>query len=297
MIIHSPDELQTLENGNRLFGTPPAFRDSAIRFNGSGNVLYCEPGVVLDHCNITFHGDNSIVALGKSTHAYKIGLAVHNGNVCFFGRNCNFIEKLTVILSERKHFFVGNDALFSRGIWVRNADPHLIYDCETKQRLNPTKSVFIGDHVWIGQGAMLLKGTEIDSGSIIGGMSVVSGKRIPRNTAWAGNPARQVRENVFWDGACVHFWTEDMTELSRDYRKYAVLQKKAKPDAYTYSFTPSGCLSYAEMDARFDTGTTDEKLVFLKTLLEDETKNRFVHASEESKKAVGRKPLFGKKRS
>ena len=297
MTINSPEELAQLENGNRFLGTPPEMKSSAIRFNGRNNVLYCEEGVVLDHCSITFHSDNSLVVLGKSSRDYKIGLAIHNDSVCFFGRDCNFIDRLTVVTSERKHFFAGNDALFSRGIWARNADPHLIYDCETKLRANPSKSVFLGDHVWIGQGAMLLKGTEIDSGSIVGGMSLVSGKKIPHNTAWAGNPAKQVREGIFWDGACVHFWAEDMTELSQNYRKYAVLQKDSKPDAYIYSYNASECRSFAEIDALFDTAPMDEKLTFAKKLLDEDAKNRFVHEAQEQKKPSAGRSLFGKKRS
>ena len=68
---------------------------------------------------------------------------------------------MNVILSEQKHLFIGNDCLLSFGIWVRNADPHLIYDVESHKRVNPTKSIYIGDHVWIGQSAMILKGRKV----------------------------------------------------------------------------------------------------------------------------------------
>lgn len=125
----------------------------------------------------------------------------------------NYINgRLSVILSEQKHVIFGSDCAISFGVWIRTAAPHLVYDAETKQRLNPSKSVFVGDHVWIGQSAMLLKGTQISSGSIIGAGSVVAGKRIPANTSWAGNPARQVKEGIFWSGQCVHRWQDKETE-------------------------------------------------------------------------------------
>lgn len=39
----------------------------------------------------------------------------------------NFIKKrMTVILSEQRHVFIGDQGMFSVGIWIRNADPHLI---------------------------------------------------------------------------------------------------------------------------------------------------------------------------
>lgn len=294
MVINSPEGLSQLENGNRFIGSPPQMKDSKVLFTGKNNIFYCEPGVVLNHCNIMFHDDDAVLVLGRSKSAYMISLSLYKGNVCYFGRDCYFNGTFYVVASERKHFFVGNDGLFSFGIWVRPADLHLIYDCESKRRLNPSKSIFLGDHVWVGQSALLLKGTRIDSGSIVGAMSVVSGKHIPHNTAWAGNPARQISENVFWDGSCMHIWTKDMTETSMNYRKFAYLRGDRKADDHVYAYDAEKSVSFEEMDRLFDDGSTDEKLEFLKKLLEDETKNRFVHAPE---KGRGLSTLLGKKRS
>ena len=124
---------------------------------------------------------------------------------------------MNIILSEQRHLFIGARGVFSFGIWIRNADPHLVYSAETMERLNPTQSIFIGEHVWIGQSAMILKGSQIGDGSIIGAMSLVAGKRIPPNTSWGGNPVKLLREGIFWDGSCVHTWTEEKTEKSQHY--------------------------------------------------------------------------------
>ena len=74
---------------------------------------------------------------------------------------------------------------------------HGIFDLATGERINLARDVMIGDHVWIGASARLLKGAAIGNGSIVGANSVVTG-RFPENVALAGNPARIVREGVRW---------------------------------------------------------------------------------------------------
>ena len=125
-----------------------------------------------------------------NVHAYS--------NTCIYiGRDNYFNGRATLIASERKNIIIGDDGLFSFGIYVRTADPHLLYSGETKERINESKSVLMGDHVWIGQGALLLKGSSIGSGSVIGGGAVVSGKAIPSNTVAAGNPAKVIKKKEF----------------------------------------------------------------------------------------------------
>ncbi|MBD5518940.1 MAG: hypothetical protein HDR07_10835 [Lachnospiraceae bacterium] len=64
---------------------------------------------------------------------------------------------------------------------IRNSDSHLIYSCDDGNRINPPQSVYIGDHVWIGEMVRILKDTQIDSGSIVGVRSVVADKK-PHNS-------------------------------------------------------------------------------------------------------------------
>jgi acetyltransferase-like isoleucine patch superfamily enzyme len=50
----------------------------------------------------------------------------------------------------------------------------------------------IGDHVWIGTGAIILDGVTIGAGAIIGAGAVVT-KDIPENAIAAGVPAKVIR--------------------------------------------------------------------------------------------------------
>ena len=89
-----------------------------------------------------------------------------------------FNDVVNVILSESKNVVVGNGCLFSIGNWLRVADPHLIYNADTMKRINFSKSIYIGDHVWIGQNSLVLKGTQIGSGSIVAAGSLTT-KKMP----------------------------------------------------------------------------------------------------------------------
>lgn len=58
--------------------------------------------------------------------------------------------------------------------------------------------ITIGDHVWIGAGALILKGANIGSGSIIGAGSVVLKGEYPPLSLIAGNPGKVVKNGVSW---------------------------------------------------------------------------------------------------
>ena len=204
---------------NVLSGSAPEMRDSKVIFRGTGNVLHCEPGVKLQSSSIEFNGNNGLVFLSASKRNYNISLAVNNNCTIAFGHDNYFNGLFHAIASEERSIIVGDEGLFSFGIWLRTADPHLVYDVDSQKRINTSKDIVIGDHVWIGQSALILKGSVIGSGSIVGAMGVVSGKTIPSNTSWAGNPVRQIRRGIFWDGDCVHSWTGEQTERSMVYTR------------------------------------------------------------------------------
>lgn len=92
---------------------------------------------------------------------------------------------------------LGNGVFVARNVYITDSDHHALLDTEGNPRNLPAP-VRIGDHVWIGYGAVILKGVSIGDGAVIAAGSVVT-RDIPARCLAAGVPARVIRENVIWN--------------------------------------------------------------------------------------------------
>ena len=78
---------------------------------------------------------------------------------------------------------------------IFDSDFHKILNKEGEQ-INTPRNVEIGDHVWIGVNATVLRGAIIEYGAVVAAGSVVGGK-IKAGTMCSGNPARSYSE-ILW---------------------------------------------------------------------------------------------------
>lgn len=222
-----------MENENRIIGTLTDDKKCKVEFHGKGNILYIEDDANIADVVIHFYGDNSLVFLSKNKHKTKLRLDIYNNSVFYMGKDANTTRPIHAILSEGKHVFIGNDCLFSRDVWFRNGDPHLIYDIKTKQRTNVSKSIYLGDHVWIAQNVMISKGTRIGSGCIVGSWSMTGGKRMASNTVYGGSPCEKVKRGIFWRKPSSHMYTGIETKENAVFKSGAFVYRYSK---YTMSF-------------------------------------------------------------
>jgi acetyltransferase-like isoleucine patch superfamily enzyme len=88
--------------------------------------------------------------------------------------------------------------MFAREIMIRNNDGHIILDRETGEVLNKPEDIVIENNVWIGMRSVILKGSLVKSGSVIGAMSLVNKKFDEENILIAGVPAKKIRSNIEW---------------------------------------------------------------------------------------------------
>lgn len=119
-----------------------------------------------------------------------------NYNTISIGDDTTF-QQVAIEVCQNAAVQIGKKCMFSYQIVLYRDDMHIIYDAESKKRLNYPKNITIGDHVWVGREAMILGGASIGDNCILGARCVTSSRFQP-NTIIAGCPGKAIRENILW---------------------------------------------------------------------------------------------------
>lgn len=88
---------------------------------------------------------------------------------------------------------IGNDCLIAPFVYIVDSDHTADKGQLINQQPNTTTQVSIGNDVWIGTGAKILKGTTIEDGAVIAAGAVVSG-HVKTNEIFGGIPAKKISE-------------------------------------------------------------------------------------------------------
>lgn len=107
------------------------------------------------------------------------------------GDRTEFNNNLT-IKSQGAGIHIGCDGLFGASVEIFDSDFHELDPARRRADTQRMAPVAIGDNVFVGMGARILKGVTIGSDSVIGAGSVVT-RSIPAGVVAAGNPAAVIR--------------------------------------------------------------------------------------------------------
>lgn len=91
------------------------------------------------------------------------------------------------------HIIIGDDVTISENVVIRDSDNHEIL----RNGFTMDAPIVIGNHVWIGINATILKGVHIGSGSVIAAGSVVT-KDVPEKSLVGGVPAKILKTDIEW---------------------------------------------------------------------------------------------------
>lgn len=144
---------------------------------------------------------HSILALRKNAALIvKSNFKIYSGAEIYINTNASLTLGSGYINNHLNlHCFekieIGNNVAIADNVTIRDSDNHLFNGKSVQEMTQP---VIIGDHVWIGTGAIILKGVQIGNNAVIGAGSVVT-KNIPDFCLAAGVPARIIKRNINWE--------------------------------------------------------------------------------------------------
>lgn len=187
------------EKGNKVTA-PIGLSEVYVAFEGRNNTLYISESSRLRKTKVHFPNDGGYCVFGNNIENKSFMGQINVGFECKVVIEDDVTSQGAVYLTtaERVKVTIGRDSMLSDRIQIRAEDSHAIYDVNTGSRLNPSKDVFIGKHVWLGYQSTILSGTVIRDGSVIGFGAVVKGN-FPNNVVLAGVPAKIVKKYVSWE--------------------------------------------------------------------------------------------------
>ncbi|MFN2509538.1 MAG: DapH/DapD/GlmU-related protein [Chthoniobacterales bacterium] len=167
-----------------------------------GTGFYCESAQIFRNLKSR---DPRAVVIGDHVSCYAgCSFALEERATCSIG---DFTLMNAAFLLAEERIEIGSHCLFSWNVAIADCDFHPLEAAQRRvdaQALAPffenrparpplrSAPVTIGDNVWIGLNAVILKGVTIGDNSVVAAGSVVT-KSIPANALVAGNPATVVR--------------------------------------------------------------------------------------------------------
>ncbi len=137
-----------------------------------------------------------IVFKGKAEIGHGTKISLNKGAYIEFGNNFKVAAESEIVAQKTIKF--GDNVLISWDCLIMDTDFHEIYN-ETGDVINSPEPIIIGQKVWIGCKNVILKGSKISDGSIIGANSFLNRDISNQSGIFAGNPIRFIKGNITWE--------------------------------------------------------------------------------------------------
>ena len=118
----------------------------------------------------------------------------------YIGKNCEMGDMTHIVALNKVS--IGDDVLIASKCFISDTDHGCYKGINQDSAIVPPNrrklvsgETIIGNNVWIGENVVILAGSSIGDGCIIGANSVVKGE-IPKGTIIAGSPAKVIKK---WD--------------------------------------------------------------------------------------------------
>ena len=184
-------------SGNRVSSLSRYGKGFWIDINGNNNQVDIAEGCLLSNTKIRISGDNNRLIINKTARFMgPCDITMDGDSKLSVGEDAG-IRDVQFVMKDAD-IEVGRLCMFSNHILLRNTDSHKVISVEDDQVTNKSRDIRLGEHVWIGQNATILKGVSIGNNSIVALGTIVT-KDVPANAIVAGVPSRVVKTGITWD--------------------------------------------------------------------------------------------------
>ena len=157
------------------------------------------------------------------------------------GHDVNIYDIKSTCIDEQRPFLIeiGNNVAITAGVSILTHDYawNVLKGGYTKKVYGSAGKVKIGNNVFIGQKAIILKGVTIGDNVIIGAGSIVN-KDVPDNCVVAGNPAKYICSIEEYETKRIKKQLEEAVEVYIEYyNTYKITPTKEAFDDFFFLFT------------------------------------------------------------
>lgn len=198
---------------------PPA----SVTLRGDRSTIWIGSNADCTGATISVNGDDCLAVIGAHATLRKGRVFLRGAGTSFWLGALTTTAELTAMAAEHCSVTIGDEGMFSNRVTIDTADGHSIYDQETGERINPSRSVTIGRHAWVGRDVRVSKGSEVGEDSIIGQGALVTGAKCSAPSGlYAGAPAELHRADVTWS----RMQAESLTEMESSERHRRYVEKR-----------------------------------------------------------------------
>lgn len=188
-----------IKGQSKLLMQSALLKKTNIYIEGDQNVVEIRNLTKMNGSSIFIKGNKNKIIIDERNGLEECGLWLEDdGNEIQIGVHNRFFKNTHLAALEGTKIIIGEDGLFAPGVEMRTSDSHSILDMDGK-RLNPAKDIHVGNHVWIGAGSAVLKGSRIPDECIVGMHSMVNKELDEANSLYVGSPVKKVKTGVTWD--------------------------------------------------------------------------------------------------
>lgn len=176
------------------------YKKAVVQADASARIVVGKGNFYLNAAWIENDPFPSLLFMGRDAHLEVSGeFKIYSGSRLYINEGATlklgsgYINS-NLNLSCFQQITIGHDVAISEGVTIRDSDDHSMLPARQPR----TQPIVIGNKVWIGMNATILKGVHIGDGAVIAAGAVVT-KDVPANCLAGGVPAKVIKEDIQWE--------------------------------------------------------------------------------------------------